>query len=317
MQRVRWVLVSLLVGVVLLAGACAADDDDSTSSAPMAPEEELSGDASGGEVATGAQVPEGEPIDVERAVIYTADLTVRVDSVEGATEEATQLVSDAGGFLFAQSSDLEGDPESRLTFKVPPERFEELLDVLGALGEVTSREVAASDVTDEVVDLEGRLATARASAERLRALLAEATSTADIVAVESELAIRESEVESLEGQLRVLESQVDLATVRLVLTSRAEAEVSDDVPGVEEALEAGWVTLVNVALVVAAVAAFLVPFLPFVVLAWWGVRTVRRRRRRGRTGPPGGPPPPVAPAPAPVPSASPGLPPPPANRTAG
>jgi hypothetical protein len=81
---------------------------------------------------------------------------------------------------------------------------------LGDLGLPLKRESKAQNVTEQVVDIEGRLRTSTASAERLRALMADARSTGDIVSLEGELAKRETEVESLQGQLRVLSSQVDL-----------------------------------------------------------------------------------------------------------
>jgi hypothetical protein len=277
-------LIGVACALLLAVGLAACGSDDSaTTSAPAAPTgagpKASSGGqaASSGDVATGASVPEGEPVGVERSVIYTADLTVRVDSVSGATDEATNIVTTAGGYLFSQQSDLRGEEQSVLTFKVPPDRFTEVLDALDALGTTTKRNVSAADVTAEVVDLEGRLATARASADRLRVLLGTATSTDDILEIESELAKRESEIESLEGQLRVIESQVDLATVDLLLTEHAEVAVSDDLPAVVDALRAGWVALLTAGQVLAVVLAFSLPFLPFALVGWWGIRRYRRR----------------------------------------
>jgi hypothetical protein len=128
-----------------------------------------------------------------------------------------------------------------------------------------------------VVDVDGRLKTAQASATRLRSLMAEAKSTADVVSLESELVKRESEVESLQGRLRVLTAQVDLATINLHLTERAGPAVTKDLPGPLRAMRAGWVVLVNTVLALVAVAAFLVPFLPLLLMARW---LLRRRRPR-------------------------------------
>jgi len=232
-----------------------------------------------------------------RQVIYTADLVVRVDDASRATERATQLARDAGGLVFAQSSDLEGRKESRLTLKVPPDRFEAVLADLAGLGEALRRDVEARDVTAEVVDVEGRLKTAQASADRLRALLGGAASTADVVAVEGELAKRESEIESLQGRLRVLDSRIDLATVNVRLTEAADLEVSREVPGFVKALRAGWVAVLNVLLAAVAVAGFLLPFTPFALAGWWAVR--RRRRPHPPRDPPAAWPPSPPPPPPP------------------
>jgi hypothetical protein len=213
-------------------------------------------------------------------VVYTSNLSVRVSDAVDATQRATEIARGADGIVFAQSTDLEGRRETRLTLKVPPERFESVLDALDGLGRALKREVTAQDVTEEFVDVDGRLKTGLASADRLRALLADARSTAEIVTVEGELAKREGEIESLQGRLRMLSSQVDLATINLRLTERGDIEVNPEAPGFLKSLRAGWVALLNVVLVVVAVAGFSVPFVPFAVLVVWAVRRSRRRDPR-------------------------------------
>ena len=228
-----------------------------------------------------------------RKIVYSADLTVRVDAVGRATTEAVGIASDAGGLVFSRSSDLEGDKEARLTVKVPPEKFEAVLAELAALGQALQSEVKAQDVTEDVTDVDGRLKTAQASADRRRALIGGATSTADIVTIEAELTKREGEVETLQGRLRVLTDQVELATINVRLTESADLEVSREVPGFLEASRTGWVALLNVLLGVVAAAGFLLPFSPLVVLGWWIVRRLRSRRPRRppRPWPPSYPPP--------------------------
>ena len=207
-----------------------------------------------------------------RKVIQTADLTVRVDDAPRATEEATRLVAGAGGLVFSQRSERS---ESRLTLKVPPAAFDPVVSALGDLGAPLRRESKAQDVTDQVVDIEGRLQTALASAERLRGLLGDARSTGDIVALENELAKREGEIESLHGRLRVLSSQVDLATINLRLTQRGDMELTAEVPLFTEALRSGWSAAVVVVRAGVAATGFLLPFIPLGLLGWWAVR--RRR----------------------------------------
>lgn len=215
-----------------------------------------------------------------RQVVYTADLTVRVGDAARSSARAVEVAREADGIVFAQSSDLEGRQEARLTLKVPPARFEAVLDDLAGLGDPMRREIKALDVTEEVVDVDGRLKTAQASADRLRTLLGGAASTADIVAVEGELAKREGEIESLQGRLRVLAGRVDLSTIDLRLTEEADLEVSGQAPGFLLAFRTGGVVILNLGLAAVAVAGFLLPFTPLAAAAWWAIRM--RRRRSGR-----------------------------------
>lgn len=156
-----------------------------------------------------------------RDIIFTAELTVAVNDVSAAGDEATRQIQSLGGFLFGQRTTGAPEPRSILTFKVQPEDFHTALDRLGAIGELRTQNVTADDVTERIVDLESRIQTAVASVERLRGLLAQATDIKAIVELESELLTRETELETLRGSLRTLQDQVALATIVLTLTEAA------------------------------------------------------------------------------------------------
>lgn len=250
-MRARRVLAIVLLGVV--AGGCGGASTTAPPPDPVAA------------ALASAQVD-------ARKVIHTADLTVRVDDAARATGEATRLAAGAGGLVFAQTSQRR---ETRMTLKVPPDTFEPVMAALGDLGVALKRQSKAQDVTDQVVDLEGRLRTALASAERLRALLGDARSTGDIVSLEAELAKRESEIESLHGRLRLLSSQADLATINLRLTERGDLQLKAEVPGFTKAVRAGWSALAVVVRAGVAAAGFLLPFTPLGLAGWWALR--RRR----------------------------------------
>ena len=113
-----------------------------------------------------------------REIVFTADLTVAVNDVTSAGDEATRLIQSLGGFLFGQRTVGSPEPTSVLTFKVQPDRFQEALSRLGSIGEIRSQNVSANDVTEAIVDLESRISTATASVERLRALTSRNTVTA-------------------------------------------------------------------------------------------------------------------------------------------
>jgi uncharacterized protein DUF4349 len=172
---------------------------------------------------------------------------------------------------------------------VPPEAFLDVLEDLAALGDLEQRRVGSDDVTEQVVDLEGRLAATTASVERLRALLADAADVPQVVAVEGELARREGELESLTGQLRSLRASVDLATVTLTLTpppGSAGQPDDDDDPTFAGGLRAGVRALATGARVTATVFGFLLPFLAIAAVVALPARWAWRRwSRPGRPAP--------------------------------
>jgi len=319
MRRLR-VMYLALGCLMAFTGACGGSSGHRAGNSDA---KSKSGAAAGGStrtagaVASPAAVPKGQPADGAPSIVYRGRLDVRVKDRRGASAQAVKVAEQAGGRLSDQTADLEGDGDATLTFKVPPARFRPVLERLSELGRPLSRKVSSQDVTDQVVDLRGRLATARASAARLRGLLERAPDVPGIVAVETELAKREAEVESLSGQARVLANRVDLATIELTLTVRGDPTVDKDIPGFLRGIRTGWVAFVNfLALIVTAVG-LVAPFLliaapALLLLRWWRRNHPRRRLQPAFATAPGagGPTVPWPPVPA-------SAPPPPTPRPAG
>jgi hypothetical protein len=222
-----------------------------------------------------------------RDVIRTATIGVRVRRVGDAVDDAVALVTAAGGILASEKAAFGDRTDALVVFEVPPAQFEAVLDGLAGLGKRYDQQVSTDDVTGQVVDLESRLASATASANRLRALFERATNVGEVVAIEAELVRREAEVEALEGQLRLLRAQVDLATITLTLSRAAAAPVEPEAAGFVAGLERGWEALVAVADAGATAAGAV---LPFAVVAGAGALVVVavRRRQRARRPPQAG-----------------------------
>ena len=286
MQRRRWMALSatvLAVGV-LAAGCSSGSQERFNTVGARIDGDGASSEASGSSAGDGATeatiVPAGAPIE-GRQVTYRATLVVRVADATDAAAEAQSIADDAGGYLARSDASLDDDRQVALTLRLPSAAFDGALDDLAALGDVRERSIDSDDVTDEVVDLRGRLENAQASAQRIRELLAKAEQVQNLIALEDRLTQRQTEIEALEGQLAQLDDRVELATIDLTVTERQEAEISDDVPGPAKALRAGGVAVVNIGQVLLAVGAFLVPFAPFLLAgAWLARRTARRRRAR-------------------------------------
>ncbi len=99
----------------------------------------------------------------------------------------------------------------------------------------------SSDVTEQVVDVESRIASQRASLERMRTLLAKANTIGEIVSVETELTRREADLESLLAKQKNLALQTELATLALTLTAKGEEPVAEDPDrGFLAGLKGGW-----------------------------------------------------------------------------
>ena len=220
---------------------------------------------------------------VDQQVIQTANVSLEVDDVDQAVNGVEAQVEQLGGVVQSRSiNNYDDDASAYMTIRIPAQDLNGFLDGLPALGRVINSTVDAQDVTLEVIDLEARISTLEASIERLRDLQRQATSVADLVAVESELATRQSELESLTARRDYLANQVDLSTVYVSMdqVDTGAALRPDFLGGLQRGwdalltLGAGLVTgvgfLLPLAIVGAAIAAVIIVI----------VRAIRRRTKQ-------------------------------------
>jgi Domain of unknown function (DUF4349) len=181
-----------------------------TPSAPAAPPASTGASASGarpshasragGAAAAGANAVADEP-----QVAFSANLEMAVFQADPSLAKIQEIALGLGGHLATR-----GDGE--ITVRVPRERFVEALARIEGLGDVVHREIAAENVTDQVVELGMRLRNASALRARLEQLL-EHASTKDALEIEKELARVTADIEGLEGKLKSLSHRVAYASI--------------------------------------------------------------------------------------------------------
>lgn len=290
----RTFLCALAAGLVLVLGGCGSGNGGGRAAGPAGPMR-----AAGPEAVrpdAGGQAKKAQNVRLApRSIIFTADLTVRSGDVPGAASRAKQIVAAAGGYVGGEESvnSPGAPPSATLTFKIPSDRYPQVLDRLGSaqVGERTALHQQADDVTQDVADVASRVASAKATLASFRSLLAKATSVNDIVAIEQEIAQRETDLESLEARQRSLAAQTTYATVTLRLQG-LKAEKAGNAArhrhGFTGGLAAGWRAFTGFTGAVAVVAGWLLPFTPLFALVAVAVLGYRRWRRT-RTGAPARP----------------------------
>lgn len=300
-----------------LPAAPAADEVASqaggfAAAATTAPGRSPSGGNASGKGQPGARTPIGQE---RREIIRTASLQLQVRDVRSAIGRAETLVAGLGGYA-SQVEGYFGDDSdggsATATYRVPPDKLDQLTEALNGLGKLLSRNVSAEDVTSQVVDLEGRLKALRASADRLTTLLSTAPDSKALVEIEAELSRRESEIESLTSQLNTFRNRVGLSTLQVTFSVVAPpASPSKNVPGFRRGFRTGWAAFVNTGSALATAGGALLPWLiPGIPLLLVGVLIWRRRRPRSHPMSAGGggsqsPAEPLPPSPTPAPSAAP------------
>jgi hypothetical protein len=188
-------------------------------------------------------------------------------------EESQALASETGGDVPPV-----GPGQARLVVRVPTGEMTDAMNQFAGVGKELGRWSSETEVETALVDLESRVATQTASVARVRKLMDQATSIADVVALEGELAKREAELESLKAQLDSLAGKAAMATVTVVLqTPERAAHLHEDESGFLGGLKAGWLALLASTTALLTIVGALLPFL--FVAAVIGLPLLAWRRR--------------------------------------
>lgn len=268
---------ALLVAAVLLAGCSGNGDNASESSgAGAAP---LPQDREAKPQATGQTDEAGKPGSAETgkdgssqpsltpSIVRTGFLTVETKDVQGVRQQVTTIVAGLRGIIATEDSG--SDDEGRLqraslVLRVPTAGYDRAMSQLAdpKLGKVKQIKQESTDVTEQVVDINSRVASQRDALNRMRAMLSRANTIAEIISVEGELTRREAELESLLAKQKSLAGQTELATVTLTLVRPGEAPPPPSEPdrGFLTGLRNGWDAFSATVALLATFAGALLPF---------------------------------------------------------
>ena len=229
-------------------------------------------ESSGGQSSPAQARPTAE---TEKILIKTADMQLEVDQPDAVRRQALALVAREGGRPGNETKSGSGDYEQlTLTLHVPAARFVALMDGLSALGKVLSRSTQVEDLTEEFVDNGARLRSLNALEARYLALLNEAKTVKDMLAVEEKLGDVRSRNEQLTGRQRYLSQNARESRITLTL-SHQSTQSTGFLAKLAKSLTGGWDLLLSLILGVA----YLWPIAIGVGLIGLLVRTLRNRRQ--------------------------------------
>ncbi|MFJ8662024.1 DUF4349 domain-containing protein [Streptomyces sp. NPDC093795] len=299
--RTRAAAAAALLTTALLVTGCGADGTgmDSADKKDMSAAEPATGSKGGmaeapgrgaADAASGTEQQAAPPskAPAQQHVIRTASLSVEVADATKAVATAHRVTAGAGGHVENESTERVDDTHvtSHIVLRVPQERYDTVLAELAGTGKLLGRKADAKDVTEQVVDVESRIATQRASVARVRALMQRAERLADVVTLEGELSRRQADLESLLAQQASLKDRTSLATITLQLTEKEKPrpeEREEGRPGFGDALSGGWNALVGAVTWIGIVLAALAPWLAVALIAFALWHRLIRPRRAART----------------------------------
>jgi hypothetical protein len=159
-------------------------------------------------------------------VIRTATLRVVTKEFSGVRPAVEAIVAQAGGFIDGMT--ITGDSgtahQLRGTLRIPGDRMSAVLDRLRQIGQVVEDTQGSQDVTDQIVDLEARMASSRATEQRLIELLRTRTGKlTDVLEVEQELTRVRLDIERLDAEKTNLGRRATYATIDISISEERKA----------------------------------------------------------------------------------------------
>ena len=160
---------------------------------------------------------------VDRLLVRRAAIDIEVEDPFRLAARAESITRGAGGYVLQSAVSTErwvGSRSATLVLRIPSTAVDATLDSLASLGRERSRSSNSRDVTEQVIDLEARVANARAARDRVRELHARATSLSEVLTLEHELTRMQSQLDSLEKQLENVRDEVAFAEITLTARPR-------------------------------------------------------------------------------------------------
>ena len=289
MKKKAMVLTSLAVLIAVLA-ACGATAERVTMPGGDTGAVEPPAVAKHDLANSGGSAGQPQTAQVDRMIIWTADISLTVKDTEKAVSDVLALAGEMGGYAVNTESWIQGELlYARLTILVPAAQYEPAMARLRDLGLKVEHESANSqDVTEEYVDLESRLRALQAKEAQLTKLMDQAEDTEAVLAVYEQLSATQVEIEQVKGRMSYLEKLSAMATITVNLNpEQPEAPVIEEGwrPGstLRSAARALVNTLKGLGNVIIWGIVFLLPILLVIavpiLVAFLLFRLWRRRRR--------------------------------------
>jgi hypothetical protein len=272
--------IAWTVGSLLLLTGCQASGKDSYDDWSMSsPEIGIAPDVASSEAFDPSSGMSGNRVD-----IVTGDMYLTVDDTTEAAQQVTDIVADAGGRVDSRTDYVDvstNSPSTYLWVRIPAPVLDDTLEAITQLGVVERTSISRVDVTLQTIDLAERIKVLNNSLDRLNDLLDQASTTSELIELETAITQRQAERDSLVSQQNYLSDQIQFASVSIELRTAQDAPPREP-SGFGDAIVAGWFALVAFA---SASLIFLGMSLPWLAVAAivlvpvvWGLR--RRARRR-------------------------------------
>lgn len=208
-----------------------------------------------------SEVPAG------RHIIRTASLNIVTPGYDLSLTNLRAMCEAEGGWVEHSSEwvDSSGVRHASLTLRIPQESLDGYLAGTEDCGRITGRSETATDVTASRQDTQTRLNTQLALMDRLQAMVPQAETLPDLLALEEKIADTQYNIDVLTASLADTDQQVAYATVTISLHEELTPDITDTTLSLGDrlrsGLQLGWEAIVSFA---QDALVFLVAALPFI-----------------------------------------------------
>ncbi len=170
--------------------------------------------------------PAAADIAAGRKIIRTSSMEMVVQHPAEVADKITALAEGLGGYLVSADGGGQNATAGTLTIRVPAARFEEARAEIRKLGlRIESEKVYAQDVSRQYVDQDANLRNLRAEETGYLAILKQAHTVKDMLAVTERLSEVRGQIEQQQAEFNAVSRQIETVALTISLRTEAEAQV--------------------------------------------------------------------------------------------
>ncbi|MCL2378833.1 MAG: DUF4349 domain-containing protein [Defluviitaleaceae bacterium] len=166
----------------------------------------------------------------QRHIIQTANVELDTEYFHEVVEELRQLAPAANGFVESDMLTARGWRRFTIVLRIPAQSFDTVLRQVEGLAYVRVSNQWAQDVTDQFYDIAGSYEIRRLEEERILALIEEAESVQELLALEQRLGNTRLSIEMYLSQLNHMAGQIAYSTISVTVLDVGEEPVVELIP---------------------------------------------------------------------------------------
>jgi hypothetical protein len=162
---------------------------------------------------------------IPEAMVIEGSLSLEVEEIKDVVPALRAQVEGVGGRIINENvSGAETSWSANIKLRLPPDKVEQVVTFLASRGEITSKNISATDVSKQLFDQELAIKNLRTTLDRLTALMGTSgLQVQQILQIETEMTRIRGQIDQLEGDQRFLKDRVAFATLSISISRREGA----------------------------------------------------------------------------------------------